>query len=56
MEEETRELKCVYCRKGCGQKTHDVMLPFLGHFVCSDCFEKKGEVIRKIPPMKYGES
>ena len=36
-----RELKCVYCRKGCGQTTHDGMLPFLGHFVCSECFERK---------------
>ena len=43
MENEMKELKCVYCKIGCGQKTHDRMLPFKGHFVCSECFEKGGD-------------
>ncbi len=37
--QELRELKCVFCKKGCGQQTHNKMLPFRGHFVCSECFE-----------------
>lgn len=42
-----KELKCIYCKKGCGQCTHDSMLAFRGHFVCSECFESRTHELKE---------
>ena len=50
---ELTELRCVFCRKGCGQKTFNGDYPFLGHFICSECFER--DVRRELEGYKKKE-